>query len=80
MSLFPMDALKGSIWGYISSLKVTVRNRIRLVTAPLKKYMQLYTKIYTWESLIFEYISISISQKKQRAREVHLLDNREKKY
>ena len=41
--------------------------------------MQLYIKIYTWESFIFEDISISISQKKQRAREVHPLDNREKK-
>ena len=78
MSLFPMDALKGSIWGSISSLKVTDRNRIRLVTAPLKRYMQLYIKIYTWKPFIFEDFSISVSQKKQRARKVHPLDNWEK--
>ena len=40
--------------------------------------MQLYIKIYTWESFIFEDFSISVSQKKQRARKVHPLDNRKK--
>ena len=41
--------------------------------------MQLYIKIYTWESFIFEDFSISVSQKNQGAREVHPLDNRGKK-
>jgi hypothetical protein len=36
VSLFPVGALRGSIWGYISSLKVTVRNGIRLNMAPFK--------------------------------------------
>lgn len=42
MSLFPMDSLKGSIWGYIFSLKVTVRNGIRLLTAPLNIHALAY--------------------------------------
>lgn len=40
--------------------------------------MQLYIKIYTWKPFIFEDFNISVSQKKQRARTVHPLDNREK--
>lgn len=69
MSLFPVDALKGSIWGYISCLKVTVRNGIRLVTAPLKKYMHLYIRIYTWKLFKFEGFSISVSQRETKHQE-----------
>lgn len=72
-SLFPVDALRGSIWGYISSLKVTVRNGIRLLTAALKIHAIACKYVYLGLFLLRGFRT-SVMKRQPKITKIHLKD------